>query len=61
MDAIILVTPSELLSRQHLAELHLSGIDAAMFEPELMTLFDSDDQVKVIDINKLRETQAPRL
>ena len=60
VDAVILITPSELLSRQHLGELQLSGIDASLFDPINVSLFDNDAQVKVIDINKFRETRGPR-
>jgi hypothetical protein len=60
VDGIILITPSELLTRQHVSELHLSGIGASPFDAEAMSLFDADALVKVIDINKLREVKGVR-
>ncbi len=60
VDAVILITPSELLSRHHLSEFALSGINAGLFDPDLVTLFDADTQVKIIDINKLREKKGAK-
>ena len=40
VDAVILITPSELLSRHHLSEFVLSGINAGLFDPDLVTLFE---------------------
>ncbi len=50
---IILLTPNEGLSRQHLGELERSGIHAAPFSKNQGALFA--DAVIVIDINKFRD------
>ncbi len=60
VDALILITPSELLSRHHFAEFALSGINASLFDPDLVTLFDDYTLVKIIDINKLRERKGTK-
>ena len=68
-DKVIVLTPNEGLSRQHLAELRLSGFQAAFFEknttvqPELD--FSSDEVgigkcVEIIDVNKLAEKSGDK-
>ena len=54
VDNILLITPSEDLSRQHLDELHASGIPARRFDLNESSLFGSDDNmVRVTEITKL--------
>jgi len=48
-DKIILLTPNEGLSRQHLGELHLSGFKGA----KLFDKYSGTGLVQIIDINKL--------
>jgi DNA-binding IscR family transcriptional regulator len=55
---ILLVTPNEGLSRQHLDELHKSGITTKHHgETGGMSLFDSGNLITVIEITKLTETK----
>ena len=54
LDNILLITPSEDLSRQHLDELQASGIPARRFDLNERSLFGSDDNmVRVTEITKL--------
>ena len=54
VDNILLITPSEDLSRQHLDELQASGIPARRFDLNEGSLFGSDDNmVRVTEITKL--------
>lgn len=55
---VLLVTPNEGLSRQHLDELRKSGITAKHYgEAGITSLFDSDSPLTVIEITKLTETK----
>ncbi len=54
MNRIILLTPNEGLSLQHLEEFNLSGIPAEIFRKEGGKLF-AKEIVQIIDIHKLRE------
>ena len=54
LDNILLITPSEDLTRQHLEELQASGIPARRFDLEERGLFGAEaDTVRVIEITKL--------
>ncbi len=53
VDNVILITPNEGLSEQHLTELGASGIRAERFSPERVSLFDSGTVVQVTEITKL--------
>ena len=53
-DHIILLTPNEGLSRQHLEELEESGIEAEIFDKSAARFYDAET-VKIIDIHKLRK------
>lgn len=55
INKIILLTPNEGLTRQHLGDLALSGIAASEFSAKGGDLFAQD--VIVIDINKLRDSE----
>ena len=54
LNRVILLTPNEDLSRQHLAELDAAGIDAELFSKNAAGLF-SGNAVEIIDINKLKD------
>lgn len=58
-DRVLLVTPNEALSRQHVDELSLSGIAAGLFEKDRSDLF-SRHTVDVVDIHKLREESGDK-
>ena len=54
LDNILLITPNEGLSQQHLDEMEASGIPARRFDLAESTLFGVDDNtVRVIEITKL--------
>lgn len=55
---IILVTPNEGLSRQHLEEFALSGLHARLFSPDRQG--GSDTAIEVLDIHKLQPDEARR-
>jgi len=57
-DKIILLTPNEGLSRQHLAELKLSGLAAQSFNKNQTMRFPG--MVDVIDINKLGDAMGDK-
>lgn len=54
LNRIILLTPNEGLSKQHLEEFNESGIDAELFSKNGRGLFSSN-AVEIIDIHKLKE------
>ncbi len=54
LNRIILLTPNEGLSHQHLEEFRLSGIDAELFSKEGRGLF-TGHAVEILDIHKLRD------
>lgn len=58
LNKVILLTPNEGLTRQHLIELEASGIQASEFSPNAGNLFAND--VVVIDINKLADSQRDK-
>ncbi len=58
-DKIILLTPNEGLSRQHLEELKLSGFDFChLFDKKISTLFKG--AIEIIDINKLGDDMGDK-
>ncbi|GIW56285.1 MAG: type III restriction endonuclease subunit R [Nitrospiraceae bacterium] len=59
LNRIILLTPNEGLSHQHLAEFQLSGIEAELFSKEGRGLF-TGGAVEIIDIHKLREEMGEK-
>jgi hypothetical protein len=54
LNRIILLTPNEGLSRQHLEEFEHSGMEAELFSKEERTLFTGQG-IEIIDINKLKD------
>ncbi len=59
LNRIILLTPNEGLSNQHLEEFALSGIDAELFSEGNRGLF-TGYAVQIIDIHKLREEKGEK-
>ena len=59
VNRFILLTPNEGLSRQHLEEFWLSGIDAELFSKEGRSLF-AGQGVEIIDIHKLRDEMGEK-
>lgn len=53
-DQIILLTPNEGLSRQHLEEMQESGIEAEIFDKDARRFY-SANTVQILDIHKLRK------
>jgi len=61
VDNIILITPDERMTEQHLKELELSGIQAARFSGHSYALFKGSgipETVEVLDIHKLQEEEG---
>ena len=56
-DNILLITPSEGLSHQHMKEMQLSGIMSSIFQSKAGQYFETqaEKEVKVIDIHKFTE------
>ena len=59
INNVILLTPNEGMSRQHLEELKISGIPAKIFVKEGPLKFDGNE-VLIIDINKLDDVGRTR-
>jgi len=59
LNRIILLTPNEGLSNQHLIEFHASGIDADLFSKESRSLF-AGRSVEIIEVTKLREEMGQK-
>ncbi|RLF61878.1 MAG: restriction endonuclease subunit R [Thermoplasmata archaeon] len=55
IDNILLITPNEGLSEQHLRELELSGIPARRFDLNQSSLLRKPNEVQVLEITKLVE------
>ncbi|MCX7110049.1 MAG: DEAD/DEAH box helicase family protein [Proteobacteria bacterium] len=56
-NRVILLTPNEGLSLQHLKEFHIAGIEAELFNPNRASLFGGKG-VEIIDINKLKDDKG---
>ena len=59
INRIILLTPNDGLSRQHLAEFEASGMQAELFIKEGRSLF-AGKSIEIIDIHKLREESGEK-
>lgn len=59
LNRIILLTPNEGLSRQHLEEFEKSGLQAELFQKQGRGLF-AGQAVEITDIHKLREDQGEK-
>jgi len=59
LNRIILLTPNEGLSRQHLEEFGLSGLPAELFAKDGRGLF-AGRAVEIVDIHKLREEMGEK-
>lgn len=57
LNRIIVLTPNEGLSKQHLDEFKISGLDAELFIKDGSSLF-SGQKIEIIDIHKLEETSG---
>lgn len=55
LNRVILLTPSEGLSRQHLREFQTSGLRAALFDKNQGSLFQDQGEITIIDIHKLKD------
>lgn len=54
-DSILLITPNEGLSEQHLKELRLSGVDAVLLVEDRSAQQTFEPRVRIIEISKLAE------
>ena len=59
LNRIILLTPNEGLSKQHLAEFQTAGLDAALFSKDGKLLF-AGKTIEIIDIHKLGEDMGKK-
>lgn len=59
LNRIILLTPNEGLSEQHLEEFHAAGIEADLFSKESRSLF-SGRTVEIIEVTKLRDEMGQK-
>lgn len=59
LNRIILLTPNEGLSRQHLAEFDVAGISAELFNKDGRGLF-AGQAVEIIDIHKLKDEMGDK-
>lgn len=59
LNKVLLVTPNEGLSRQHLEEFELSGLEAEIFSKQTGSMF-SGEKVEVIEISKLAEESGDK-
>jgi len=55
INKIIVLAPNEGMSKQHLDELALSSIPARIFDKNQGSLFNQQNEVVIIDMNKLKE------
>ena len=59
LNRVILLTPNEGLSRQHLEEFHASGIDAEIFSKESKSLYVGHS-VEIIEVTKLKQDMGQK-
>lgn len=59
LNRVIVLTPNEGLSRQHLAEFRESGLEAELFDKSGGGLF-TGQKIELIDIGKFRETSGQK-
>lgn len=59
LNRIIILTPNEGLSNQHLTDLHDSNMDAQLFDKRGNDLFRGQ-QIEIIDINKLADNDGDK-
>jgi hypothetical protein len=59
LNRVILLTPNEGLSKQHLDEFKLSGLKAELFDKDGGSLF-TGKQIEIIDIHKLKDEMGEK-
>ncbi|GLB59188.1 DEAD/DEAH box helicase family protein [Cytobacillus sp. NCCP-133] len=59
LEQVILLTPSEDLSKQHLREFEVSGLQAALFDKNMQGLFRGNE-ISIIDIHKLKDEMGEK-
>ncbi len=59
LNRILLLTPNEGLSKQHLREFEVSGIDAELFDKDGRSLF-SGYRIEILDIHKLKDEMGDK-
>lgn len=60
LNRILILTPNEGLSNQHINELHASGFSAELFSKQEGRLYRGTQIVQVIDIKKLSDTDGEK-
>lgn len=59
LNRVILLTPNEGLSKQHLGEFQKSGMDAELFDKEGVSVF-AGQSIEIIDIHKLKDDMGDK-
>lgn len=59
MEQIILLTPSEDLSKQHLREFEISGLQAALFDKNMQGIFRGEE-ISIINIQRLDDEMGDK-
>lgn len=59
LDQIILITPSEDLSKQHLREFEISGLQATLFDKNMQGLFRGEE-ISIINIQRLDDEMGDK-
>lgn len=60
LNRIIILTPNEGLSKQHLEELEASDFEASLFSKQMSTGLFKGQGIDIIDINKLADTDGDK-
>jgi len=60
INRVLLLTPNEGLSQQHLDEFELSSIPATIFSKQSLGSFIYEDQIEIIDIHKLADSSGDK-
>ncbi|WP_286068503.1 DEAD/DEAH box helicase family protein [Bacillus sp. (in: firmicutes)] len=59
LEHVILLTPSEDLSKQHLREFEASGLQASIFDKNMQGIFRGEE-ISIIDIHKLKDDMGEK-
>lgn len=60
LEQIILLTPSEDLSKQHLREFEASGLQAALFDKDIQQGMFRGEEICIIDIHKIKDEMGEK-
>ena len=62
INKVILLTPNEGLSNQHLKEFELSGLNAELFQQDLFSFMPKEEvsKIEIIDIHKIKDEKGTK-